>query len=212
MTANAPLTAQPRPAQADPAPLGLAAFGASALMIGLMNTGLVGRSTIEAVLPVGLCFGGLGMLIASNWEFRRSNTFSGTAFGVYSGFWLALVLYFWKFAAKVPQPQAHVTLGVFLLVFTIITGYLMVASWQARASVAVVITLLFTSFVPLCVGAFTQIESATRIGGWLGVAAALAGFYASGEGVIKSTWNTPAPDRAVGGQTLPATAQASNAS
>lgn len=212
MTANAPLSAQPSPAQADPAPLGLAGFGASALMIGLVNTGLVERSTIEAVLPVGLCLGGLGMLIASNWEIRRGNTFAGTAFGVYSGFWLALVLYFWKFAAKVPQPEAHVALGLFLLVFTIITGYLMVASWRGRASVAVVITLLFTSFVPLCIGAFAQVESATRIGGWLGVAAAVAGFYASGEGVIKATWRASAAEGAVGDNALPAAAEASNAS
>ncbi|MDT0467199.1 acetate uptake transporter [Streptomyces gibsoniae] len=65
---------------------------------------LVASPAIEAVLPLGLCFGGLGLLTAGNWEFRRGNTFAGTAFTTYGAFWLALVLYFWIFALGATGP------------------------------------------------------------------------------------------------------------
>ncbi|MGW4518029.1 acetate uptake transporter [Streptomyces sp. NPDC004393] len=212
MTPDVQLPRRTKPVEADPAPLGLAAFAAPTLMLGIVNTGLVASPAIEAVLPLGLCFGGLGLLTAGNWEFRRGNTFAGTAFTTYGAFWLALVLYFWIFAVRTPRAEVHNAIGLFLLVFTIITGYLMVASWRTTTAVAMVFVPLFASFLALCIGAFSRTEWATQAGGWLGVVAAAAGFYASAAGVIEATWMSAAREGAVDDVALSAAAGARRSS
>ena len=179
-------------------------------MLGIVNTGLVASSAIEAVLPLGLCFGGLGLLTAGNWEFRRGNTFAGTAFTTYGAFWLALVLYFWISAVRTPRGEAHIAIGPFLLVLTITTRYLMVASWRTTTAVAMVVVPLFASFLALRIGAFSRTELATHAGDWLGAAA--AGFYACAADVIEVTWNSAARKAAVGDVALSATARARSSS
>ncbi|HOP08980.1 MAG TPA: acetate uptake transporter, partial [Candidatus Methanofastidiosa archaeon] len=73
----------------NPAPLGLAAFGLTTVLLNLINSEIIPHESMGMVLPLGLFFGGLGQLFAGNREVGTGNTFGSTAFTAFGGFWMA---------------------------------------------------------------------------------------------------------------------------
>lgn len=79
---------------ANPAPLGLMAFGATTFVLSMFNVQARGITTPNVILGMALAYGGLCQLLAGMWEFAAGNTFGATAFSSYGGFWLSFaVLY-----------------------------------------------------------------------------------------------------------------------
>jgi hypothetical protein len=74
---------------ANPAPLGLLAFGLTTVLLNLANAGYYGLDSM--VLAMGLAYGGLAQIIAGSMEFKRGNTFGMVAFSSYGFFWWSLV-------------------------------------------------------------------------------------------------------------------------
>ncbi|RKY19204.1 MAG: hypothetical protein DRP63_00970 [Planctomycetota bacterium] len=74
---------------ANPAPLGLLAFGTTTVLLNLHNAGLWALDT--TVLAMGIFYGGLAQVIAGICEFKKGNTFGMTAFCSYGLFWMTLV-------------------------------------------------------------------------------------------------------------------------
>ena len=74
---------------ANPAPLGLFAFGMTTVLLNLHNAGFFGMNTM--ILSMGLCYGGTAQVIAGILESKKNNTFGMTAFISYGFFWLSLV-------------------------------------------------------------------------------------------------------------------------
>ena len=74
---------------ANPAPLGLLAFGLTTVLLNLSNAGLF--SSLSMILAMGLAYGGLAQIIAGAMEFKRGNTFGTVAFSSYGFFWWSLV-------------------------------------------------------------------------------------------------------------------------
>src|SRR5215472_8808114 len=74
---------------ADPAPLGLAAFGVTTLMLSAVNSGWIGAAATTAVLSMAVAFGGGAQILAGMWAFRRGNTFAATAFSSFGAFWIS---------------------------------------------------------------------------------------------------------------------------
>src|SRR5579883_2648440 len=103
------------PAQANPAPLGLAAFALTTFVLSASNAGwFTGGATV--VLGLAFFYGGLGQLLAGMWEFRAGNTFGAAAFSSYGGFWLAFA---WIVQNK--EIPNETELGFFLLAWGIFT-------------------------------------------------------------------------------------------
>lgn len=75
---------------ANPAPLGLLAFGLTTVLLNLHNAGLFGLDTM--ILSMGIAYGGLSQVIVGAMEYRKGNTFGTVAFTSYGFFWLALVI------------------------------------------------------------------------------------------------------------------------
>ena len=63
---------------ANPAPLGLAAFGVTTILLSSANAGLWGAVGAGAAVPTALFYGGLTQLLAGMWEFMRGSTFGAT--------------------------------------------------------------------------------------------------------------------------------------
>jgi succinate-acetate transporter protein len=174
---------------ADPAPLGLAAFAMTTLVLSLSNTN-TWSAGVESAVALALAYGGGAQLLAGMWEFKRNNTFGATAFTSFGAFWLS----FWYLASHIlPNAAAAdvpVIQGTFLLGWCVFTFYMIIPSLRVSAAVAVVFILLTTTFVFLTIGAFhgDVATGATKIGGWFGVATAAAAWYASFAGVTNSTW------------------------
>src|SRR6195952_5723409 len=74
---------------ANPAPLGLCAFGMTTVLLNLHNAGFFEINSM--ILSMGIFYGGLAQVIAGIIETKKNNTFGLTAFTSYGFFWLSLV-------------------------------------------------------------------------------------------------------------------------
>jgi len=74
---------------ANPAPLGLVAFGMTTVLLNLHNAGFFALGSM--ILAMGIFYGGLAQVIAGIEEWKKNNTFGATAFTSYGMFWLTLV-------------------------------------------------------------------------------------------------------------------------
>src|SRR5690348_7161027 len=72
---------------ANPAPLGLAAFGLTTVVLSTINAGLLPGEAVPAVIPLAFSFGGLAQIIAGCLEYGNGNTFGMVAFTSYGAFW-----------------------------------------------------------------------------------------------------------------------------
>jgi uncharacterized protein len=173
---------------ADPGPLGLAAFALTTFVLSMFNAGLVSDGGEPVVFGLALAYGGLAQLLAGMWEFRTGNTFGAVAFTSYGAFWLSFWAYVQFYAADVPKADAGHAVGLYLIAWGIFTAYMFVASLRTTAAVALVFILLTVTFVVLGIGDAGAHPNITKLGGWIGLATALAAWYASFAAVTNSTF------------------------
>src|ERR1700710_840557 len=74
---------------ANPAPLGLCAFGMTTVLLNFHNAGFFDLNSM--ILAMGIFYGGLAQVIAGIIESKKNNTFGLTAFTSYGFFWLSFV-------------------------------------------------------------------------------------------------------------------------
>ncbi len=137
---------------------------------------------------LALAYGGLAQLLAGMWEFRTGNTFGATAFTSYGAFWLS----FWAFVAffekDIPKADAGHAVGLYLIAWGIFTAYMFVASLRTTVAVAVVFFLLAVTFIVLGIGNAGGTTGIVKLGGWIGLATAVAAWYASFAEVTNATF------------------------
>ena len=173
---------------ADPAPLGLAAFALTTFVLSTFNAGLVDAKGEPIVLGLALAYGGVAQLLAGMWEFRKGNTFGATAFSSYGAFWISFWAYVAFFAEKVPEANRGSAVGLYLIAWGIFTTYMWVASFRTTAAVSLVFLLLAITFFVLGIGDAGGNDTISKLGGWLGLATAVAAWYASFAGVTNFTF------------------------
>jgi len=172
---------------ADPAPLGLGAFAMTTLALSLFNAN-VWPAAVFPALALALVFGGFAQLLAGMWEFVRKNTFGAVAFTSYGAFWISFYVFVHFLAPAIKVGALPTAQGVFLLGWTILTFYLMIASMRVSGAVLGVFVALTVTFVLLTIGDFQSNLSITHAGGWAGIVTAAIAFYASAAGVINETF------------------------
>ena len=180
--------AAPGPSIAEPGPLGLAAFATTTFLLSLFNAHLVSADLEPAVLPIALFYGGIAQFAAGMWEFRKGNTFGAVAFSSYGAFWLSFAAFVEFVAPGIPESSAGTATGLFLLVWTVFTGYMTVAALRVTPAIAAVFVLLFLTFLALTIGELAGITAVGVVGGVLGLLTAIAAWYASFAGVLAATW------------------------
>jgi succinate-acetate transporter protein len=179
---------------ADPGPLGLAAFALTTFLLSAANAEIFGQSekTVPLVLSVAFAYGGLAQLLAGMWEFRTGNTFGAVAFTSYGAFWLSFFAlgqfgYLAELGKVGKSTEGH-ALGLYLIAWGIFTGYMFVASLRTTGAIALVFLLLTATFLVLGFGNYGAHTNVVKFGGYLGIATALAAWYASFAGVANSTF------------------------
>src|SRR4051812_46223004 len=171
---------------ADPGPLGLAAFAGTTFFLSAVNAGLLPKTVEGAVFGLAIFYGGIAQLLAGMWEFSKGNTFGALAFSSYGAFWLS----FWYLVTHLPKASAadlNKAVGTYLLIWTIFTVYMFIASMRTSGAIMAVFLLLALTFLFLCIGAYSGTAGMTKVGGWLGLATAVVAWYASLAGVYNST-------------------------
>jgi succinate-acetate transporter protein len=187
MSATTPAPLAPGAHLADPAPLGLAAFALTTFVLSMVNSGILPSTVEPVVFGLALAYGGLAQLLAGMWEFAKGNTFGATAFTSFGAFWIS----FWYLTGHTDLSGAGADvnkgIGTFLLAWGIFTLYMTVAASRVSGAVLAVFALLTVTFFLLAIGEYATSDTITHIGGYVGLATALAAWYASFAGVTAFT-------------------------
>ena len=173
---------------ADPAPLGLAGFAMTTFVLSMFNANFVSHAGEPVVLGLALAYGGLAQLLAGMWEFRTGNTFGAVAFSSYGAFWISFFVLVTFFVPTLPAADAGHAIGLYLWAWAIFTTYMFVASLRTTAAVSLVFLLLSITFILLGAGNSGANQSVIHWGGYVGLATAVAAWYASFAAVTNSTF------------------------
>jgi succinate-acetate transporter protein len=189
------LDTRPVPAHrpvANPAPLGLFAFGLTTLMLNLVNAGAVETNTTALVLGYGIFLGGLCQLIAGRWEFARNNTFAATAFSASGAFWMGFAL--WHILADNGALQSGATfpdgLAAILAAWGLFTALMFVGTLRLNRALQAVFGTLTLLFFLLAAGEYST--TVHRIAGWEGILCAATAIYAGWAILVNEVWGRPA--------------------
>ena len=160
---------------ANPAPLGLLAFGMTTVLLNLHNAGLFPLGTM--ILAMGIFYGGIAQIIAGIMEWKKNNTFGMTAFISYGCFWLTLVGLLvmpqmgWGNAAGTSAMVAYLTIwGIFTLV-------MFVATLRINGALQFIFGSLTVLFFLLAIGDATGNTVITRIAGYEGIIVGASALY-----------------------------------
>ncbi|CUA71395.1 hypothetical protein RSOLAG22IIIB_04610 [Rhizoctonia solani] len=173
----------------NPAPLGLISFASTTLMLSLYN--IQTRHITVPNVVVGMAFGvgGLTQLLAGMWEFAAGNTFGATAFSAYGGFWISYGTILTPGSGVLSAytgdkaNQLNDALGVFLLVWFIITFIMFLGTFRASIALAALFFFLDVTFMLLMIGEFMQKTEVTQAGGVTGAITAFIAFYTGAAGL-----------------------------
>jgi uncharacterized protein len=135
-------------ALANPAAVGLGAFGATTILLQFHNLGFVSTG---AVMWLAFFFGGLAQLVAGFLEYRNGNNFGFAAFTTYGSFWIALGG-IWLNAQLKFTPISGTDVGWFLVVFTMLTGIYLIGAMRQNSAISWVFLTLFIGFILLDIG------------------------------------------------------------
>jgi hypothetical protein len=168
---------------ADPAPLGLAAFALTTFVLSCVNAGLIPAGGDYVVLGLAFAYGGVAQFAAGMWEFKRNNAFGATAFTSYGAFWISFALFVTFYAGQLPKETGPAAVGTFLLAWGIFSIGMTIGAAKVSVPLLVVFVLLDITFLLLAFGKFESMSGLGTLGGWFGIATALAAWYTAGKGL-----------------------------
>ncbi|EJT99640.1 hypothetical protein DACRYDRAFT_23709 [Dacryopinax primogenitus] len=169
----------------NPAPLGVLSFAGPTFVLSMFNVQVRDVAVSNVVVGMALMVGGLTQLLSGMWEFACGNTFGGTVFSLFSGFWLSFGLIYIPssgiLGAYTDNPadaaQLHNALGVYLTSWFILIFIMIFATFRSSIVLAGLIILVDLVILVLAVAQFTQNPQVTLAGGYLGLLAAFGAFY-----------------------------------
>jgi uncharacterized protein len=178
--------AEQQPKPANPAPLGLAGFGLTTVVLSIANAGLLPSSAVNAVVPLAFAYGGVAQIIAGSMEFKNGNTFGTVAFTSFGLFWWWYAFLLWTLGAGWLKDPGGAALGTTLLMWGVFTLYMWVSTFRSNLGLWSIFLLLWITFFLLAAGAFGM--GTTAIGGWVGLLTGLDALYVSFAEVTNGTF------------------------
>jgi succinate-acetate transporter protein len=160
---------------ANPAPLGLFAFGMTTVLLNLHNAGFYGLNSM--ILAMGLFYGGTAQVVAGIMEWKKNNTFGTTAFISYGFFWLSLVgmVLLPKLGATPTDTTAKTA---YLVVWGLFTLGLFIGTLRLNRALQVVFASLTILFFLLAAGDWLNSEILTHVAGFEGLFCGASAIYA----------------------------------
>ena len=160
---------------ANPAPLGLLAFGMTTVLLNLHNVGLFPSSAM--ILGMGLFVGGLAQVVAGLLESKKGNTFGTTAFTAFGTFWLSLVaVWLLPEMGLAAKPDAT-AMAAYLAIWGLFTFGMFLGTLRLSHALQVVFGTLVALFWLLALGDLTGNPAVTQVAGAVGIVCGLAALY-----------------------------------
>src|SRR5450631_379165 len=161
---------------ANPAPLGLCAFGMTTVLLNFHNAGFFEMNSM--ILAMGIFYGGLAQVIAGIIEARKNNTFGLTAFTSYGFFWLSLVgLIVLPKLGWIAAPSTGAMVA-YLSVWGLFTFLLFFGTLKLNRALQFVFASLTILFILLAVGDCTENSSIKHLAGYEGIVCGASAIYA----------------------------------
>jgi succinate-acetate transporter protein len=173
---------------ANPAPLGLAGFGLTTVVLSVINAGLVSSDAVTAVVPLAFAYGGVAQIIAGILEYANGNTFGTVAFTSYGLFWWWFAFLNWTIGGGLIKAPSAAGVGLTLLLWGIFTFYMWIASFHLNRGVWSVFLLLWITFLLLALGDLGGGPGWRTLGGWVGLVTGLDALYVSFAEVANATF------------------------
>lgn len=171
---------------ANPAPLGLFAFGMTTVLLNIHNAGFFALDSM--ILAMGIFYGGLAQVIAGVIEAKKNNTFGFTAFTSYGFFWLSFVGLLvlpevgWANAVSVEGLVAYLSMWGFF------TFLLFLATLRQKVTLRLVFGSLTLLFALLAIGDYTGSTAIKTLAGYEGIICGLTAIYTAAAQVINEVW------------------------
>jgi len=160
---------------ANPAPLGLCAFGMTTVLLNFKNAGFIEMNSM--ILAMGIFYGGLAQVIAGIVEVRKNNTFGLTAFTSYGFFWLSLV-------ALIVMPKlgwmagpSDTAMAAYLAMWGLFTFLLFFGTLKLNRALQFVFASLTILFALLAIGDYSGNASIKHLAGYEGIICGASAIY-----------------------------------
>jgi succinate-acetate transporter protein len=160
---------------ANPAPLGLLAFGTTTVLLNLHNAGIFEMNSM--ILAMGIFYGGIAQVIAGIMEAKKNNTFGLTAFTSYGFFWLTLVGLIVMPKLGWISPASEDAMVAYLIVWGIFTGCLFFGTLRISKALQFVFASLTVLFFLLALGDVTGNASLKTFTGYEGIICGASAIY-----------------------------------
>ena len=172
---------------ANPAPLGLCAFGTTTILLSLCNLGIIALSS--PVIAMAIFYGGIAQIIAGLMEWKKNNNFGFLTFVSFGFFWITfagIMMLPVLGLAKAPQP---VDLAAFLSVWGIIALGLLICTMKMHRSLQVTVLAVLLLIVILVAAELTGSGLIKMSGGVMGIIAGGLALYIGLGQVINEVHN-----------------------
>jgi succinate-acetate transporter protein len=161
---------------ANPAPLGLCAFGMTTVLLNLHNAGFFEQNSM--ILAMGIFYGGLAQVIAGIMEAKKNNTFGLTAFTSFGFFWLSLVgLIVMPKLGWIAAPAGSAMVA-YLVMWGIFTFCMFFGTLRLNRALQFVFASLTLLFFLLAIGDATENKDITHFAGYEGIVCGASAIYA----------------------------------
>jgi hypothetical protein len=172
---------------ANPAPLGLCAFGTTTILLSLWNAGVIGISS--PIFAMAIFYGGIAQIIAGLMEWKKNNNFGFLTFVSFGFFWMTFagVLMLPVLGlAKAPSP---VDLAAFLAVWGIVALGLLVCTLNMHRSLQLTVLAVVLTIVLLVAAELTESGLVKLAAGLMGIIAGGLALYIGLGQVINEVHN-----------------------
>lgn len=171
---------------ANPAPLGLCAFGMTTLLLSLHNAGLT--SLGSPILAMAIFYGGVAQVIAGIMEWKKNNTFGMVTFGSFGFFWISFATLIILPALGLSKAPGAIDLAAFLAIWGLFAVGLFVCTFKMHRILNVTLFFVVLLVVLLVAEKLTANEMFLTLGGVVGlIAGALALYIGMGQ-IINEVW------------------------
>ena len=160
---------------ANPAPLGLCAFGMTTVLLNLHNAGYYPLDSM--ILAMGIFYGGTAQVIAGVMEWKKKNTFATTAFTSYGMFWLTLVALIVMPKLGWMDKPTEPAFASYLIVWGIFTAILFIGTLRLNRALQFVFGSLVVLFFLLAYKHATGDASLEHFTGFEGIICGASAVY-----------------------------------
>ena len=181
-----PVVAASKEGIANPAPLGLCAFGATTVLLNFHNAGLFEMNSM--ILAMGIFYGGLAQVVAGIIEAKKNNSFGLTAFTSYGFFWLSLVaLIVMPKMGWVAAPSENAMVA-YLAIWGVFTLLLFFGTLKLSRALQFVFATLTVLFFLLALGDYTGNSAIKHFAGYEGIVCGASAIYTGVAGLLNEMY------------------------